>query len=50
MQQNKFAREIQIYNLYIMNPYNLVYISGQSWASKIVQNKVSYILVRRDYY
>jgi hypothetical protein len=50
MQQNKFAREIQIYNLYIMNPYNLVYIIGQSWASKIVQNKVSYILVRRDYY
>ena len=38
MKWENFARQMQWCHLYIPNPYNLVYISGQSRASKTMQN------------
>ena len=35
-EMKKIASPIERYNLFILNPYNLVYIIGQSWASKII--------------
>jgi hypothetical protein len=36
-------------NIYTLNPYNLVYIIGQSCASKTVPKNPSYILGQREY-
>jgi hypothetical protein len=47
----KIARQIQRYHLYIPNPYNLVYNSGQSHVSKpIIKQRALYFRTEGVYY
>jgi hypothetical protein len=50
MKLKNFARRIQQNQLYISNPYNLVYSSDQSHVSKISMKIAPFILKRMEYF